>query len=84
MTKTKTWGQLAKERVAKIERLEKAAAEWEAKVDGTHLGNMDPTVRTYLKEKAAEARREAARLKGEDVAEPEAKVTRSVSVTLPR
>jgi hypothetical protein len=82
---TTTWGQLAKERVAAIERLEKAAGEWEAKVNGTHLGNMDPNVREYLTEKAAEARREAARLKGEDVPEPQP-VAKSgpVTVVLPR
>lgn len=79
-----TWGQAVSEQQAKAARLEKAAAEWEAKAD-VHRGNLDPGVRSYYLEKAASSRREAAKLRGEAVDEPE-KVAKSrpMTVTLPR
>jgi hypothetical protein len=81
-----TVGSVAKtaaEKAAVIKELEEAADQWEQRAfDGTYT--LSKEVRDYLNDKAKAARQEATVLKGEAVPEPEAKVAKSVSFTLPR
>jgi hypothetical protein len=59
--------------------LEKAAQRWDSH---SQAYGLDRDVQSYLKSKAASARREAARLRGEDVPEPKPVIkTRTVVVS---
>jgi hypothetical protein len=78
----KTVSEAVRRRVA-ISELEAAAERWETKAhDGAYTVAKD--VRDYWLSKAKSARREAAKLRGENVPEPEPRAARTVSVTLPR
>jgi hypothetical protein len=80
-----TLGEVAKANLEKAAELDGQAARWSAIIQKNTYG-MDRELRSYYQDKIKAARREAARLRGEPVADPEPDqvVSKTVSLTLPR